>query len=409
MKTAIVLSGGGGKGAYQIGVWKALRKLGINYDIVTGTSVGALNGVLMVQQDYHEALALWSNIDYSFIFNQNFSNINKNIYVNYIKEFIKDGGMDITNLENALNKIFDSKRFYSSPIDFGIVVYNLSKFKEELLIKKDLQPETIKDYIIASATCYPAFKIKKINSNKYIDGGYYDNLPINLAISLGADRIIAVDLKAPGIRRKTKNSNKEIINICPNNDIGSFLQFDKFISRRNIRYGYNDTLKVFHKLEGHKFSFNKQIYKFFIKRIANKFYKNLDLYLNSSQSFGEQIKMIIPKLILNKSSKDKEKQLLDTLEFLGYIFKLDDYKIYFLNNYNYIIKKRFKKMIKVDERLIKDKIYKKDFSSLLGSKYIVKYIYQILKDKEKYLELYSLIPIFKKEFLAAIYLITIGC
>ena len=40
---AVVLSGGGSKGAYEIGVWKALRKLHISYDIVTGTSVGALN------------------------------------------------------------------------------------------------------------------------------------------------------------------------------------------------------------------------------------------------------------------------------------------------------------------------------------------------------------------------------
>ena len=48
---AIVLSGGGSKGSYQIGAWKALRKLKINYDIVTGTSVGALNGALMVQKN----------------------------------------------------------------------------------------------------------------------------------------------------------------------------------------------------------------------------------------------------------------------------------------------------------------------------------------------------------------------
>ena len=41
MKRAIVLSGGGSKGAYQIGVWKALKKMHIDYDIVTGTSVGA--------------------------------------------------------------------------------------------------------------------------------------------------------------------------------------------------------------------------------------------------------------------------------------------------------------------------------------------------------------------------------
>ena len=44
MKTGIALAGGGSKGSYQTGVWKALRELGIDYDIVTGTSIGAING-----------------------------------------------------------------------------------------------------------------------------------------------------------------------------------------------------------------------------------------------------------------------------------------------------------------------------------------------------------------------------
>ena len=55
MKRAIVLSGGGSKGAYQIGVWKALRKMKIKYDIVTGTSIGSVNGIMMVQKEYHKA------------------------------------------------------------------------------------------------------------------------------------------------------------------------------------------------------------------------------------------------------------------------------------------------------------------------------------------------------------------
>ena len=50
MKRAVVLSGGGSKGSYEIGVWKALRRLHIKYDIVTGTSIGALNGALMTQK-----------------------------------------------------------------------------------------------------------------------------------------------------------------------------------------------------------------------------------------------------------------------------------------------------------------------------------------------------------------------
>ena len=55
---ALVLSGGGAKGSYQIGVWKALRELNIHFDIITGTSSGALNGALMTQNSYHKAKVL---------------------------------------------------------------------------------------------------------------------------------------------------------------------------------------------------------------------------------------------------------------------------------------------------------------------------------------------------------------
>ena len=409
MKTAIVLSGGGAKGAYQVGVWKALRKLGINYDIVTGTSVGALNGVLMVQRDFHAAFNLWSNIDYSFIFDKDFSKVNEKVYLTYIKEFVKDGGMDITNLEKAMERFFDSERFFNSPVDFGIVVYNLSRFKAEFWTKKYLNDKNIKDYVIASATCYPAFKIKKINNETYIDGGIYDNMPINLAIDLGADRIIVVDLKAPGIHQKVKEKNKEIISIVPNNNIGSFLKFDKHVARKNIKYGFNDTLKVFHKLMGKKYTFYRKSYAVIVKHIYKKFDQNITKYLCNYETLFEQLKALLPSLILKNKVKSENIKMINIIEFVGTVLKIDDSKIYFLNYYNYLIKKKFKKIPKVDENLIREKIKKKDFDGLLGSKYIVKYIYQILKDKEKYSEIYSLTPIFKKEFLAAVYLISIGC
>ena len=71
---AVVLSGGGSKGSYQIGVWKALRKLKIKYDIVTGTSVGALNGALMVQNKFHKAYKLWKEINMSTLFGEDIKN-----------------------------------------------------------------------------------------------------------------------------------------------------------------------------------------------------------------------------------------------------------------------------------------------------------------------------------------------
>lgn len=55
MKQAIALAGGGTKGAYQVGAWKAMRELGIPFDIVTGTSIGSVTAALMVQGDFDRA------------------------------------------------------------------------------------------------------------------------------------------------------------------------------------------------------------------------------------------------------------------------------------------------------------------------------------------------------------------
>lgn len=66
-KLAIVFAGGGGKGAYQIGVWKALKEFGVDQNIgaIAGTSVGALNAVALVQGDFELAERIWLNISHS--------------------------------------------------------------------------------------------------------------------------------------------------------------------------------------------------------------------------------------------------------------------------------------------------------------------------------------------------------
>ena len=61
----IVLEGGGAKGAYQIGAWRALREAGIRIKGAAGTSVGALNGALICMDDFEKAERIWENISYS--------------------------------------------------------------------------------------------------------------------------------------------------------------------------------------------------------------------------------------------------------------------------------------------------------------------------------------------------------
>ena len=187
---AIVLSGGGAKGSYEIGVWKALRKNRIKFDIVTGTSVGALNGVMMVQGNYHYATKVWSKIDQSKILDRDNFKSKKEMVKFYAKSGIH-GGTEVQGLENIMESAINEKKFFKSKINFGIVTFNLSKMKHLELKKKDIKKGYLKDYVIASATCFPFFKRKKVGDNHFIDGGYYDNLPINLAAKMGADEIIA--------------------------------------------------------------------------------------------------------------------------------------------------------------------------------------------------------------------------
>ena len=61
----LALEGGGAKGAYQIGAWKALREAGIRFSAVSGTSVGALNGAMIVMDDLQKAEDVWNNIHFS--------------------------------------------------------------------------------------------------------------------------------------------------------------------------------------------------------------------------------------------------------------------------------------------------------------------------------------------------------
>ena len=59
----LVLGGGGMKGTYQIGVWKALEELKLNITAITGTSIGAINAALILQNDIKRIERLYKNLE----------------------------------------------------------------------------------------------------------------------------------------------------------------------------------------------------------------------------------------------------------------------------------------------------------------------------------------------------------
>jgi NTE family protein len=245
-KTALVLGGGGSRGAYEIGVWQALRELGIRIDIVTGSSVGAINGALIAMDAFDLAVTLWKEIETSMVFDMDF------------KDILANTGIGAGKLKGMLHQYIDEGAVRRSPVEYGLVTAELPSMTPKFLIRDQIPDGTLVDYLLAGSALFPAMKSYEINKLRYVDGAFTDNLPVGLATGLGATHIVAVDLESPGVIRKDSIDKAEHIKIirCPW-DLGNIIVFDRLNSRKIMRLGYLDTLKAFHVYDGSYYCFVK--------------------------------------------------------------------------------------------------------------------------------------------------------
>ncbi|MBR2833114.1 MAG: patatin-like phospholipase family protein [Bacilli bacterium] len=409
-KLGLVLSGGGSKGSYEIGVYKALKKLKIKPDIVTGTSIGAINGIFITQKQLLKAIYFWRNVDFEKMYREeDFPKMKdpelKKVYAQYIKTFISEGGMDVSKIEKIFSKVFNPKKFFKSDIDYGLVTYNWTKKKPVIMKKKDLTKENTKSYVLASSACYPAYKPYIIDGESYIDGGYHDNIPINLAIEMGATKIIAVDLRAIGLKKRIKDKSIEVTYIAPRNKIGSFLVFETNQAKRGIKLGYNDTMKTFNELDGNKFTFKKgNLVKNYNK--YNDIYEDIlnDIFKGSNNIIINRIfKSPTFKEIINR--KTLYKSFNNIVEKSGEIFKFDDSNIYNIKSYNKGLINNLSNTEPINIDLIVEKLKNKELKKVIDSRKITKYFYNSINSKDK--SMIKFIPLFRTEFLSALYIYTV--
>ena len=243
-KRALVLGGGGSRGAYEIGVWQALKEMDIKVDIVTGTSVGAINGAAVLQGDLERACAIWGNIHTSQVFD--------------FPDLWKNGGGNYGGLRDLLEAELSEEAIRSCAVEFGIVTVEFPSMKSKYLWKEDIPKGKMLDYILASASCFPAVNGYEIGEKTYIDGAYADNLPVGMALEKGATHVIAVDLDSLGrVDNKVLERVEHLIKIQSPWDLGNFLVFDTENFRHIKRLGYLDTLKAFGAYDGKYYCFIK--------------------------------------------------------------------------------------------------------------------------------------------------------
>jgi NTE family protein len=257
----IVLGGGGAKGSYEIGVWKALLELNIQISAVVGTSVGALNGAIMVQGDYDIAYKLWTNMDMQNVINLGSSislddkKLNLKDLISAARKFIENKGIDVTPLKMMLIKYIDETKIRESPVDFGLVTFSLTDFKPVTVFKNEIPEGLLVDYLLASS-CLPGFQTLIINSKKFVDGGIYDNIPISLILKKGIKDIIVVDVSGIGVVRKVSLKGLNVIYIKNSDPLCGTLQFDGEICRDGITMGYLDALRRFGAYTGKRYYIN---------------------------------------------------------------------------------------------------------------------------------------------------------
>lgn len=326
MKRAIALGAGGARGAYQIGAWKALRELGVDYDIVVGSSIGSVNGVVMVQDDYDLALDLWKNISVDKIFAgdvdldfepQDIIGSTEKL-VSLLIKILTNKVLDISPFLDLLNDIVDEDKVRASAREFGIVALRVPLIKGMEITKEKMKVGYMAKYILASSSAFPVFPVCEVDGNKYIDGGYYDSLPINFARNLGAEEVVAIDVSLSTTHEEELSSN-DVIYIKSAWSLGPFLDFDNESIMRNMDLGYNDTMKAYGKYIGFRYTF----------------------LLNDEESFNDvalALKKSIEKVDheMNLQKYKRIRNILNSKNLLDYIAKYTDNKE--LSPYEYLLR-----------------------------------------------------------------------
>lgn len=120
----------------------------------------------------------------------------------------------------------------------------------------DIPQGRLVDYLIASASAFPVFPIKTIGDEKYIDGGFVDNMPVGMAIADGAEEIIGVDIHPQPVHPEY-GCMPFMKLIHPLHELGGFLDFNPQLLRRSRLMGYYDTMKAYERFDGIRYTFTR--------------------------------------------------------------------------------------------------------------------------------------------------------
>lgn len=207
-KVGVVLGGGGAKGVAHIGVLKVLEEAGIPVDYVVGTSMGAIvGGLYSIGYNACQIDSLVSRQDWPMLLSDRVERSSqffpeKESSERYIitlpvgkekKDWMVSGVIKGQNLQNLFSNLtigyHDSVDFNTLRISFACVAVNVVDGKDYVFRSGSL-PLAMR----ASMAIPAVFTPVRLDSMMLVDGGLNNNYPVDVALAMGADIIIGVDL-----------------------------------------------------------------------------------------------------------------------------------------------------------------------------------------------------------------------
>ncbi|MFN3603425.1 MAG: patatin-like phospholipase family protein [Leptonema sp. (in: bacteria)] len=219
-KKALILSGGGARGAYQAGVLKFLKEMNWNPNLICGTSVGAVNAVALGCGLEPEDIAfLWKTIEKKQIY--------KISLWKQIQYYLTRKGfvplMDTEPLKNLLSQFFDIQKLRNSNREIIITAVNVKTAQLKFFNHKIIDIE----HIMASSAIPVFFPWQYIDGEPYWDGGVMANTPILPALERGITEIIVVLLSpVGGLKLPLPSTRRQAIErVFEQSLIGSYQSF----------------------------------------------------------------------------------------------------------------------------------------------------------------------------------------
>lgn len=392
----LALEGGGAKGAFHIGAVKALLENGYEFDGVVGTSIGAFNGALISQGDFEKAYDLWINMEPSMLFDIEDECMRNIVHNGLTKETIKyissrtinlieNRGIDTSKMRRVLYENVDEYKLRTSNIDFGMVTVSIPDFNPVEVYKEDIPAGKIRDYIMASAN-FPGFKLYPIDGKYYIDGGIYDNCPVNLLIRKGYKDVIAVRTSKNDKFSNIVNKDVRIRSIIASEDLGNALIFDNDLIRRNITLGYFDAIRMVKNLKGRKY-YIEPFEEVFFFDILNNIPENVILQIgetlkvpqmDSKRMLFEKIIPTIADLLKLPNTATYEEIFIGLLEVIAEKKSVEKFNIYSINEFIDAIEKTSPIESRDERKRRHLRDLKKLVSELLGSHMLDELAYVVL-------------------------------